>query len=104
MFLAAISSFGWATRVGARLVCGRAIPPSSYEDALVSLKTANALYPTSFYGRPSISCLINEGDCHATLGNIEDAKKCYVRACAVAPRAHNDEELVKQAHLALAAL
>ena len=88
----------------ARLGYGREPPTTTYEEALDSFRTANALYPTSSYGRPNVKALIHEGDCHVTLGNIEEAKRCYTSACEVDASQMNSYSDVSEARKALARL
>ena len=79
-------------------------PPASFDEALVELKAANALYPVSVYGRPSITALMLEGECHAALGDVANARRRYSEAAAVPPFVNGDAELIAEARAALAKL
>ena len=91
-------------RAAAGWLYGRQPPPASFEEALVELEAANALYPASIYGRRSITALMLEGECHAALGDVANARRRYSEAAAVPPFVSGDAELVAQAHAALAKL
>ena len=91
-------------RTAAAWVYGRAPPPASFPEALESLKKANDLYPTSQFGRASITGLLLEAECHVALGDLDSARRRYNEAIAAPTFVGGDSEMQAEARTALAKL